>query len=807
MKKIVNLLFLVLGFLLCKGDIIEAQSLDNLVYEVESGSDFRVFESEMYISPSETSKTYSFDYKNGASTGKFNRGVYYLEINTTLKNTYEYRKIMVISDSGISELDVNINKYKISQYLECDSEFYFRLESKVSNTDVYSDKYYNFKLTKIDSSEQIFLSDKLGRSSLVNNSLPGIELDLSESLDYAFSITDQEEDTYFKGGSYSLSFNFFSPECLELSKQNIKIVSSSKVKNLLTDYSKNSYYKYNFSSDENFYLLIEGEGSGCDINPIIGFSNIRLQNLATKDIFITKLLSGNLFKVNNVNKSISVNPNSDKLYQIEVSNGMIGKKFAKGDYKLSFEFTLNSCFDRCSNYNYQKIILSSEEGVVEHSVSYISGNYFEFEFTSDNDFTLILENKLNIVRNDTYPLDSFYKVSLNNRIDDIIEPMFFNYSGVYISDVDNPISIETIKQSITAIDETDGDLSHLIIVHEDHYSDNKNNLGMYEVTFSVSDFSGNEARITILVSVVDITPPLIDGINHLECSILEGCFYNDVIINIDNIDLLFEISDNVDTEFTYLIVSDNWSEATPNINNTYELIINTRDSSSNISNNFTIKISYYDDIKPLIIEGDKIYTSNSKLLSIDEIKSNIIISNNFDGTNVISNEKALNYFTLLNDEYSDNYNKVGMYQVSFTYEEVEFSIIIEVKDDLPPVFYLDEKIIHVDTYIELTQEQIINLLNNLYLLSYTPLKYNFVLDEYTPNSNTEGSYNLIINVGYENNKSEIVELTIVTHDRLSSEELEIEKNPQNLLLRVWNSIVNFFKKIINMFVNFFKNIF
>jgi|GEM_PF-1832213 len=128
---------------------------------------------------------------------------------------------------------------------------------------------------------------------------------------------------------------------------------------------------------------------------------------------------------------------------------------------------------------------------------------------------------------------------------------------------DNPLVIEVgdpyVEQGATATDPEDGDISAQIQI--DSSSVNTNKLGLYTVTYSVTDSGSNTVEAERAVSVVDTTPPVITlkGANPLKLAV--GDPYNEAgATAVDNVDgdltaAIVVGGDVVDTskEGTYLV--------------------------------------------------------------------------------------------------------------------------------------------------------------------------------------------------------------------------------------------------------------
>ncbi|TNF06596.1 MAG: DUF5011 domain-containing protein [Bacillota bacterium] len=119
---------------------------------------------------------------------------------------------------------------------------------------------------------------------------------------------------------------------------------------------------------------------------------------------------------------------------------------------------------------------------------------------------------------------------------DTVEPQIFNYQDVeYIIGNNEPNYLD----GVTSIDAIDGILTEDLAYNDDLV--NYNLPGIYEVFIFVSDLSDNTKTVTISVTVIDITLPVITGTKHFTYSIGD-----------ERPDLMLDVvaSDNVDGDLT-----------------------------------------------------------------------------------------------------------------------------------------------------------------------------------------------------------------------------------------------------------------
>lgn len=179
-------------------------------------------------------------------------------------------------------------------------------------------------------------------------------------------------------------------------------------------------------------------------------------------------------------------------------------------------------------------------------------------------------------------------------------------------------------------------------------------------------------------SIIDEEPPIISGYKDYYSSNIDSPINLTYILQ--NITAYDERDGNLSSS---IIVEYNDYEENLNKLGTYPIILSVCDSSNNkTSITFYIEIK---DLTPPTIEGKQSYISHlSSPLTIEEIKSNLTVTDNTD----INLSSSL---YVCDDTYTINKNKTGLYTVyfcvmdSFYNEASPYKTVIEVKDDIPPI--------------------------------------------------------------------------------------------------------------------------
>jgi len=248
-----------------------------------------------------------------------------------------------------------------------------------------------------------------------------------------------------------------------------------------------------------------------------------------------------------------------------------------------------------------------------------------------------------------------YVLTIN--VKDDIKPIIEGNTN-YLSYLSNPITINELKNKLISIDNHDGNITHKINIHDDNYSLNMDKIGVYYISFIVSDNSNNISDIfKIEITLVDDVLPIINGVNYYGVSTSEK-------LSISNITNSLTASDNIDGDISYKIIlnEDNYSSFY-NLAGTYYISYYVCDKSGNISLPFKIKIVVKESLTYIqSINKSLLYFDNQKLISDDEI-FNILR---------IEKDKYLNII-VVNNTYKNNYSVVGSYSVNYEIENIDYT--------------------------------------------------------------------------------------------------------------------------------------
>lgn len=184
---------------------------------------------------------------------------------------------------------------------------------------------------------------------------------------------------------------------------------------------------------------------------------------------------------------------------------------------------------------------------------------------------------------------------------------------VFVKDYDDNLATEDIINHISISDSATNE----IIVLEDNYTENKNILGEHEIVLMITSVDNNRVFCKLLVKIMDITPPIIQGQTYYEIELMEETLLiSDIIKSL-------RVNDNASimSEQDIIIFNDEYTRNKDKIGQ-YTVLFQAIDDVGNIGE-LEIKINVQ-DTKPPIIEGPaEIYRYTTDLLITNEEIKNL----------------------------------------------------------------------------------------------------------------------------------------------------------------------------------------
>lgn len=365
-----------------------------------------------------------------------------------------------------------------------------------------------------------------------------------------------------------------------------------------------------------------------------------------------------------------------------------------------------------------------------------------------------------------------------------------NGETAFVTNVDDPYTVDEIKSHLEAHDNEDGDISHLIVVEDDDYTANNHKTGTYQVIYSVTDSAGNKATLTVHVLIRDVTSPVITGQSTYTQSMTSKLSLDTILSNLS-------VTDNYDNNLSIDLSTDNY---TSNYNKpgTHTVNYQAIDTSGN-TGTFRVTITVIDDVKPTISGPTTIVKGQMETLTTNDVLSQLTANDNHDGN-------LTDHITVVENNYIGNGDKVGSYTIIFQVQDnagnkTNHTVTITVKDDIPPVFYVDNYFITVSESINLSQQDFIDLLTATGQINVTSTTtFTTILDEYTGNENKVGMYAMTFKTasvdGNEETTSVVINVTSDDEDGtiidvpLPNDDLDDEDS--GFFQTIWNAISTFF---------------
>lgn len=469
----------------------------------------------------------------------------------------------------------------------------------------------------------------------------------------------------------------------------------------------------------------------------------------------------------------------------------------KGEFEYSLFVTFNK-FDQILEYEFTFYNIWGE--IIELETSYseirdeddriIGINFVSPKYSSRIKLNVLFKNDINMPANYKEELDYIFVFceGFDYPALNLTSVPYMGYLetetveegevGFLKTNVDNPITVEEIIASITVIDDFDGDVSDSIIIESNQYSSNSDTLGIYEIILRANDKSNNYSYFKIYIEVEDLTPPDISGKDYY----LE---FNSKQLDLDEIMANLIISDNYDAyEDLYIeVISNNYSNNFE-IVGLYEVIYKVVDLSGNESIK-TVVIKVEDNIPPIITGPSTFKKYDNMYIDIYSYIDNYSAFDETDGD-------ITEYIVIIKDEYTEYYNKAGLYEIilscsDLSGNESEISFIIEVIDNIGPIFIINKALIKIELTKEvISANKIIEVIQEMNEINFSVIE--ILEDNYSENSDIPGLYNIKLLSGNSTYNIEIE----VTETSVLEEIVEIKK-PGSFFKKLYQALVDFYR--------------
>lgn len=365
----------------------------------------------------------------------------------------------------------------------------------------------------------------------------------------------------------------------------------------------------------------------------------------------------------------------------------------------------------------------------------------------------------------------------------------------FVTNVDNPISEANIRGYITAWDDVDGNISHLIQIDEDDYTPNMNTLGEWDIVYVVSDSSGNTSYLTVTVLVRDIGSP------NMALSSWSGTVSYTATLNIEALKNSMVLSDNYypANEIAVTVISNSYT-SNKTIPGTYTIEFQAKDPSNN-TKNAVYTITVIDDVAPIATYSPVIVKPASSTLTLAQIRADIT------ATDIISGN-VTNTLEVVSDGYTGKGNKVGNHVIEFRVRDAAlnylyFTVTVQVKDDFPPVYMVvPGYFIRVEDIFTLTLEDFVNILQSTGQLNMSgTTSYTALLNEYSGNESTPGRYAVSMRFISTSGQEEIKSFAVEVIERESSD--GVIDDPNGNFLEKYQTEIYYVGGALILIISFF----
>ncbi|NLD26240.1 MAG: hypothetical protein GX661_02645, partial [Acholeplasmataceae bacterium] len=336
--------------------------------------------------------------------------------------------------------------------------------------------------------------------------------------------------------------------------------------------------------------------------------------------------------------------------------------------------------------------------------------------------------------------------------------------GYYNVNIDNPVSVEEIKNALQAFDDVDGDLSAAIEVITDNYTSKRTCPGIYEIVFRATDQSQNSTDFIVYVKVQDLTPPVITGPNYIKTSPLSPLSISDLYNQL-------QYSDNSNKEVDISVESNNYTNNSGYIG-LYSVIFSATDLSGNKSY-LEMTIDVKDEDSPVIFGPTEFYKAAHETIELSEMLAGITAYDEYC-------QDVTDSIRIISDGYSLNAYKPGSWPVyieacDYYGNVANFTFYVNVHDAKGPLFLIDTNLITI--VLEDDPPSLEMVLESL--SEGKDFEYQTIVDEYTGNEKRPGRYRVVVRAESEMREFEI--------------NVQGEETPPKLSF--WQKIGNFFREL------------
>ncbi len=304
----------------------------------------------------------------------------------------------------------------------------------------------------------------------------------------------------------------------------------------------------------------------------------------------------------------------------------------------------------------------------------------------------------------------------------------------------NVLSQNDFKNMIKAYDGNNASEYEGISIEFDYdsYLSFSKSVGKHSLTFSASDEYGNTSTLNASVNIIDNEKPYLSGPSSFKYPI-------NTELSEATIKEKYSASDNYDGDISNkIIISPEYTQISNEIKNE-TITISVTDSSNNTTTK-SVTIEFYDNISPVIESPDEITVSYQVNLSlVDIIRNSLRVTDNIDSnvnTDIYSLDTGLDIYKPI--------RAVGEYELHIkakdnSNNETTKSVKVIIEDKIPPVIFIDNNFVELTSGVDVSIEDLTNLLYaNGTLKKGKHYKAKVLTDTYSSHKEIDGVYHLVI---------------------------------------------------------------
>ena len=305
-------------------------------------------------------------------------------------------------------------------------------------------------------------------------------------------------------------------------------------------------------------------------------------------------------------------------------------------------------------------VIDDVDGDITDEVSVVSDNY------TPN------RNKVGtwqIVLGATDSSENYSELTINVEVKDTTKPVVNGATVYNIESIDN-YQLSYFLASANVTDNYNGDVTNRIVVTSDPYTNRTAESGTFNVICYCTDTSGNRVdfAITINITYVDIVAPVFTGTFSYTTDKSNPITLNDILDNIS-------VNDNHDGNIKSSVkVKEDYYTYAPSRSGTFRVILEVEDESHNHTEQ-TIVITVSDNVAPT-------FYLNTQVINIDLANNNLNVS---DFVEILERSRIVKTncsYKVTYDEYTDNKDKPGEYQIILDVNGEPLALTINVIEGL-----------------------------------------------------------------------------------------------------------------------------